>query len=183
MNRFSTSALPVALTTRLQALIGGIQHICDTAPATRIPHEVCRLLESNIDCDALLTKAQQQGSSAQYTRHVMYAHPRGRFTIVALVWNPGQYTPVHGHFTWCSYAVMTGVLLEEQFTWDRATGKATQVGSEKRPAGTVVGGHAGMDAVHRLRNTSEHVAISVHVYGVEGERIATHVNRIAELIT
>ncbi|CPM31457.1 Predicted metal-dependent enzyme of the double-stranded beta helix superfamily [Bordetella pertussis] len=38
---------------------------------------------------------------------------------------------------------------------------------------------AGLDAIHRLRNVGAGTAISLHVYGVEGDRVATHVNRIA----
>ena len=33
----------------------------------------------------------------------------GSFSIVGLVWRPGQITRIHDHVTWCTFAVIQGV--------------------------------------------------------------------------
>ena len=40
---------------------------------------------------------------------------------------------------------------------------------------------AGLDQIHKLGNPGTRPAISIHVYGVERDRIATHVNRAVEV--
>jgi predicted metal-dependent enzyme (double-stranded beta helix superfamily) len=49
---------------------------------------------------------------------VLYAEPYGTFSIVVLVWCPGQVTPIHDHVTWCVFGVIQGVEHEELFTLD-----------------------------------------------------------------
>jgi hypothetical protein len=55
---------------------------------------------------ALLTAEQRAGSTENYRRHLLAADPHGRYAIAALVWQPQQASPVHGHHTWCGYAVL-----------------------------------------------------------------------------
>jgi predicted metal-dependent enzyme (double-stranded beta helix superfamily) len=126
----------------------------------------------------LLAPAQRKGSSERYARHLLHGDARGRFAIVSLVWQPGQRTPVHSHHTWCGYAVVEGALLEETFAWTRDGGAARRTGSVERNAGYACFGYAGVEAIHGLRNRSSAPAISVHVYGVDAPRVATHVNRV-----
>lgn len=128
--------------------------------------------------DVLLTPAQREGAANCYRRHLLIADPRGRYAAAALVWQPGQASPVHGHHTWCGYAVLDGVLEETQYAWDETADCACASGSHARPAGAVSYVRAGLSAIHRLANASSRPAISLHVYGVAGEQIATHVNRL-----
>ena len=44
----------------------------------------------------------------------MHAEPDGCFSVVALVWRPGQY-PIHDHVTWCVIGVLQGAEYEELF--------------------------------------------------------------------
>jgi predicted metal-dependent enzyme (double-stranded beta helix superfamily) len=128
--------------------------------------------------DVLLTPAQCEGAANCYRRHLLIADPRGRYAAAALVWQPGQASPVHGHHTWCGYAVLDGVLEETQYAWDETADRARAVGTHARPAGAVSYVRAGLSAIHRLANASSRPAISLHVYGVAGEQITTHVNRL-----
>ena len=43
-----------------------------------------------------------------YRRHVLYGDPAGRFTVLAVVWRPGQGTPLHGHTAWGAVGVYRG---------------------------------------------------------------------------
>jgi len=152
----------------------------DTAPE-HLPDAVCQALRDHATPYGLLDDTQLAGSAERYTRHVLYAHPAGLFTVVALVWRPGQMTPVHGHYTWCSYVILQGSMTEDHYVWDRTARRAVLAGQVSRDEGDTAGSHAGLENIHRLRNTSEDVAVSIHVYGVDAPRVTTHVNRIAAL--
>jgi predicted metal-dependent enzyme (double-stranded beta helix superfamily) len=127
---------------------------------------------------SVLTDAQRQGESQSYRRHLLHADPIGRYAIAALVWQPGQCSPVHAHHTWCSYAVIEGELSETLFSWNAISHRAEKTRSRPRRAGAVSFVAGGRGAIHRLGNPTVHAApaISIHVYGVAGAQIATHVN-------
>jgi len=169
------------LTTPLAPLVSAIASALSHSAPEQLPDAVCQALRVHATLDGLLDEAQLAGSAERYTRHVLHAHPAGLFTVVALVWRPGQATPVHGHYTWCSYVILQGAMTEDQYVWDRTAKRAVLAGQVARDEGDAVGSHAGLETIHRLRNTSEDVAVSIHVYGVDAPRVTTHVNRIAAL--
>ncbi len=117
-------------------------------------------------------------SEQTYTRHILHADPKGRFTVVALIWGPQQFSPVHAHHTWCTYRVLAGELTESHYEWDRTAQQAYLFNKVIRSAGQSVCGHAGLELIHRLGNAGTQPAMSVHVYGMDSGRIATHVNRV-----
>ena len=59
--------------------------------------------------------------------------------------------------------------------------KAKPVCTEVRNPGYSCFAGAGLDQIHRLGNAGTTPAISIHVYGVERDRVATHVNRVLEI--
>lgn len=114
--------------------------------------------------------------SDNYTRHLIYTDPLGMYSAMLLVWHPGHRSPIHGHRTWCAYKVLKGSLTERHYEWDAAAKIAVQRGQIQRRAGETVSAPAGLSAIHRLGNDGTEVAVSLHVYGVERERISSHVN-------
>lgn len=126
----------------------------------------------------LLRPQQRAGDARGYRRHLLAADPLDRFAIAALVWEPGQASPVHGHRTWCGYAVIDGTLAETLYRWDAGTHCAVATRRHPRAAGAVSFVDAGRGAIHQLGNPAGAGtrAVSIHVYGVAGEHIATHVN-------
>jgi predicted metal-dependent enzyme (double-stranded beta helix superfamily) len=124
----------------------------------------------------LLEPSQRRGTPTGYARHVLHADPAGRFTIVSLVWEPGQASPVHAHRTWCGYAVVEGTLVERAFRAG-ADGAALALTQSLRPAGSTAFDPGGF-AIHQLFNPADVPCISIHVYGVEAARVATAVNRV-----
>jgi len=168
-----------ALVPLLAPLVNAIESAWQHSAPEQLPDAVCQALRDHATLDRLLDDAQLAGSAERYTRHVLHAHPAGLFTVVALVWRPGQSTPVHGHYTWCSYIILQGDMTEDQYVWDRTSKRAVLAAQVARDAGDAVGSHAGLDTIHRLRNSSEDIAVSIHVYGVDAQRVTTHVNRIA----
>lgn len=124
----------------------------------------------------LLTPAQREGSPERYCRHLLAADPLGRYALVSLVWQPGQESPVHAHHTWCGYAVVEGLLTESLYDWSAQQYCATEARTLTRSAGAVSYVRAGMTGIHRLANRGNATAVSLHLYGVPAQSIATHVN-------
>lgn len=129
----------------------------------------------------LLSPAQREGSPDTYCRHLLAADPQGRYAIAALVWQPGQASPIHAHQTWCGYAVLEGILSETVYEWCDTQRCASETRIHPRASGAVSFVRAGRGGIHRLGNASDAVAVSLHIYGVEGSRIATHVNDLLEV--
>jgi predicted metal-dependent enzyme (double-stranded beta helix superfamily) len=130
---------------------------------------------------ALLTPAQREGSAETYRRHLLAADPHGRYAIAALVWRPRQASPVHAHHTWCGYAVLEGKLTETIFEWNGAQLCASATRTQARRQGAVSFVRGGRGGIHRLGNSSEAPAISLHIYGVPGAQLTTHVNDIVRV--
>ncbi|CAG4923145.1 cysteine dioxygenase family protein [Paraburkholderia gardini] len=145
-------------------------HEADFARAVR-----AALAEAIAD-DTLLGSTQREGSPDGYRRHLLAADPLGRYAVAALVWMPGQMSPVHAHHTWCGYAVIEGALTETAFEWNEAGQCASEVRTHPRERSAVSFTRAGRTGIHQLGNLSDARAVSLHVYGVQGEQIATHVN-------
>lgn len=167
--------------TPLRSLDAFIQQLDTASRATpdALPGQMVAALRYCPDAETLLTASQRVGHRDTYQRHLIHAATDGRLCAVAIVWQPGQQTPVHGHFTWCAYRVVQGSMQEELFDWQDDQQLAAPQSSQIRLAGYATGSQAGMDGTHRLRNAGNDVAISIHVYGVDAARVCTHVNRIA----
>ena len=120
---------------------------------------------------ARLVADQRRGSPDGYRSHTLHVEPDGSFSIIALVWRPGQVTRIHDHVTWCVFGVIQGVEHEELFDADlRLVGRAdNHVGD--------VSGFAPPGDIHRVHNTSDSTAISIHIYGTDVTRIGSSVRR------
>ena len=54
----------------------------------------------------VLPASALEGSAEHYTQHVLHVSPDRSHSVVALVWYPGQHTPIHDHVSWCVVGVM-----------------------------------------------------------------------------
>lgn len=135
------------------------------------------------DADTLLAALPPgalAGGAETYTRHLIHADPFGRFSVMLLVWRPGQASPVHGHRAWCAYRVLRGTMTERHYHWNPATRHAALANTVTREAGDTFSVPAGLRHIHQLSNTGDEVAVSLHVYGVEQHQIATGVNLLVD---
>ena len=172
-------AAALAAPPALQSLAHAIGLACGPGGVPDGP-ALLEALRAAVRAPGLLQRAHRAGSDAGYARHVVHADPRDRFTVLALVWRPGQFSPVHWHHSWCAYAVVSGVLQETGYDWDEASGRATASLQRERREGDASFALAGSARIHRLGNGGAREAISLHVYGVAAGRITTGVNRIVE---
>ena len=132
---------------------------------------VAEQLRGHLPRPDVLTDEQRAGSRDGYRGHTLHVEPDGSFSIVALVWRPGQLTRIHDHITWCAFGVIEGVEHEELFDAD-----LNLVGRNENQVGDV-SGFAPPGDIHRVRNTSETTAISIHVYGTDITRIDSSARR------
>ena len=173
----SRSEASRSVTPALAVLVGEINGAyADRATRDRI----VAALESAVARADLLTPEQRVPQDGCYARHPLYSDPAGRFTIVAIVWGAGQFSPIHAHHTWCAYAVHENALEETLYDWDGESAAAQPARTEVRAPGYGCYAHAGLDQIHRLGNSGAEPAMSIHVYGVERERVGTHVNRVVQ---
>jgi 3-mercaptopropionate dioxygenase len=141
---------------------------------------VTRELERHLPPPEVLAPEQRIGSHEGYRSHPLHIEPDGSFSIVALVWRPGQVTPIHDHVTWCVFGVLQGVEYEELFTLDETRGDLVPSGETASRQGDV-SGFAPPGDIHRVRNIGTETAISIHVYGTDVSRIGSSVRRYYDL--
>ncbi len=99
-----------------------------------------------------------------YKRHLLYADPEGRYTVLALAWLHGQSSPVHGHTAWCAMGVYSGNPTAAAYECNDA-GKPVQTGTHHCSPGQVVSLEPGAEQPHRVYNDSNNVVITIHTYG------------------
>jgi len=132
---------------------------------------------SLVDLD-LLANEHRRSNADTYTRHLIHADPNGLFSILALVWGPGQGSPVHGHHTWCGVGVHAGELTESFYRHSPGDPHPVETRTVVRPAGDSCFDSGKDGGIHRIVNRTDSIAISIHVYGVGEDKITTGVNRI-----
>lgn len=160
MTTASTEAPPRPGLARLVNRIGSRARL--RAEPHLIARDVAEILTETAPGPELLTEAERAGDPEHYTRHTL--HTEAAFSVSAVVWRPGQITEIHDHLVWCSFMVIQGA--ETETLYDIEGDRLVEVGERHRPTGSVSGA-APPDDIHRVRNTGENVAITLHVYGAD----------------
>ena len=126
----------------------------------------------------LLSPGQLAGDPSGYRAHLVHAEPDGSFSIVVMVWLPGQATSVHDHLSWCCTAVLDGTEYEEVYA--QRGDHLEVVARNANPVGTV-SGFAPPGDIHQVRNIGATTAVSMHVYGTDITRVGSSVRRVYNL--
>lgn len=115
-------------------------------------------------------------ASERYARRLLYSDPKGRYTVVVMVWDRGQGTPLHDHAgMWCVECVYRGRIRVTSFSLE---GKAdAEMVAFHREEVVVAGvGEAGAlippFEYHQIENPDPSPAVTIHVYG--GEMVSCH---------
>ena len=141
---------------------------------------VASALDRHLPSPGILTAEQRIGDPETYKSEVLHSEPDGSFSIVALVWRPGQVTPIHDHVTWCVFGVIQGIECEELFELDGEGTCLAEAGYRVNRTGEV-SGFAPPGDIHRVRNGGDITAISIHIYGTDVSRIGSSVRRYYDL--
>ncbi|HCA87819.1 MAG TPA: cysteine dioxygenase [Streptomyces sp.] len=167
-------------TQRLDGLVADIR----AAVGRGLPPEptarlVGECLRPHLGATRLLTGDQRQGDPENYRQHVLHAERDGSFSIVALVWLPGQLTAIHDHVSWCVTGVHEGQESERRYRLesDGTTARLVPTVDVVNPTGAVCG-FAPPGDIHRVRNACSSKAISIHVYGADISRLGSSVRRV-----
>jgi predicted metal-dependent enzyme (double-stranded beta helix superfamily) len=125
------------------------------------------LLAALIAEDGWLPQALLEPDPDSYRIHRLHVDPAGRFSVSAMVWGPGQGTPIHDHTVWG----MVGVL--------RGRERCEEFGHLLEPGGPLVAGNIhelapgdidlvspSIGDIHRVSNAlPDGTSVSIHVYG------------------
>jgi predicted metal-dependent enzyme (double-stranded beta helix superfamily) len=143
------------------------------------PHAIGARLGALLAEDGWLAPEHRLADRRSYRQHLLYVAPERTVSIVALVWLPGQTTPIHDHVSWCVVGVYEGRERETRY-------RAVERGGARwlEPAGTVdaLPGHVevltpDIEDIHMVTAVGDRPTISIHVYGADIERLGTSVYR------
>ncbi|MFF0269894.1 hypothetical protein [Kribbella sp. NPDC004536] len=150
--------------------------------ADETARSVARCLEPFLTVPDLVPCEYRAGYSDRYRQHLVHAEDDGSFSVVVLVWEPGQATPIHDHVAWCVAGVYQGLETEVRFVLAETGAEPVLrwAGTTQNPAGTAVG-FAPPGDIHQVRNASSSTAISIHVYGADLRETGTSVRRTYQL--
>jgi 3-mercaptopropionate dioxygenase len=157
---------------QLSPLVAGIRTAVERhADWAETAQLVTGQLRRHLPTPDVLTAEQRLGTPDAYCAHALHIEPDGSFSIVALVWRPGQFTRIHDHVTWCVLGVIQGVEHEELFD-----AGLNLIGESDNHVGHV-SGFAPPGDIHRVHNTADETAISIHVYGTDLTRVGSSARR------
>jgi predicted metal-dependent enzyme (double-stranded beta helix superfamily) len=190
MSPTSTASAPASLQAESAAIAAAVTGTCPNGLVRAVRTEVRRglgwqdtadrvagALRANLpDPAAILPISLRRGDPAGYQSHLLYAEPDGSFSISAMVWMPGQQTMIHDHVAWCVTGVLQGREYEEVFALADGGRVLALAARNVNPAGAV-SGFAPPGDIHRVRNTGDTVAISMHVYGADISRLGNSIRR------
>lgn len=167
----------MTLPKELQRLIDDLG-MAVSAPPAQLAQEATAALRVSVTESNWLAPERRRASHDRYARHLLYGDPGGRFSILEIVWDHGQMSPIHAHHTWCAVGVYSGVLTEN-FYRENTGGAPVLLRTMRRTAG-MSSFDPPLSAVHRIANESGALAVSLHVYGVGKDHIPTGVNRVLD---
>ena len=121
---------------------------------------------------SFLEREHYRSSAAGYTRNLIYDAPDASLSLYAIIWLPGQWTPVHDHGSWGVVGVVEGVLEERSYVRlspDRGADEAIDLvrgGTVLLRHGAVTSFVPNPDHIHVTGVPTERSrAVSLHLYG------------------
>lgn len=171
---------PVGRTRALRALTRALDAVVDSYDDPNVvARRVGLVLRSALANPDLLEARHQEPWVRQYRPHLVHVHPEGRYSVVALVWQPGQATPIHDHRCWCVVGVWRG--LERETTYDVYCDGDKPYLVERETAVYRPGSVSVLvppdEDVHRVENAGDRLAVSLHVYGDDISVLGSSINR------
>lgn len=147
--------------------------------ATETQHHLRDLLEH----PEFLEERFREPNPDRYQQHVVHVHEQGKYSIVSLVWKPGQQTPIHDHRCWCVVGVLQGRELETRYSLHQGDGDPVLVLAQDSyyQPGDVCALVPPDEDIHKVANNSaddRQVTISIHIYGDDIAEAGTSINRV-----
>ena len=113
-----------------------------------------------------------QPAPDRYARRLIHRAPDDRYTVLAMVWDVGQGTPLHDHAgIWCVECVYRGKIRVTSFSVHGGDPEKDIVRFEKETVVMAGVGEAGAlippFEYHMIENPTGQSAVTIHVYGGE----------------
>ncbi|MDQ6625509.1 MAG: cysteine dioxygenase, partial [Verrucomicrobiota bacterium] len=143
---------------------------------------VAALLQPCLGREDFLAADQLAPDETKYCQHILHVEPDGSFSIVALVWLPGQCTAVHDHVSWCVVGVHLGDEHETVYELrdNEDVPHLIEIGRCINPACSVATLLPPGD-IHQVANGGNGVAVSLHVYGADIRVLGSSIRRRYDL--
>jgi 3-mercaptopropionate dioxygenase len=121
---------------------------------------------------SFLQPQHYRDSDAGYTRNLVFDEADASLSLYAIVWRPGQWTPVHDHGSWGVVGVVEGVLEERSYVRlnaDRSADEGIDLargGTLLLQRGSVTSFVPNPDHIHVTGVPADRArALSLHLYG------------------
>ncbi len=154
------------MNTELTQLINTLSALNHMQDATQVGSFLQRHLPSVLQNPNLLNGIDMTPDiHTGYDKITLHAHTgKNPWSAQVLVWAPQAITPIHNHKCFCTFAMYQGTLSEDRYDAN---------GTYKYTIAYTTGELASMtpdgNDVHRMRNTTDDMAISLHFYGINGK--------------
>jgi predicted metal-dependent enzyme (double-stranded beta helix superfamily) len=109
-------------------------------------------------------------SAERHVNYPLHIAPGHGWCLAAVVWSPGQRTPVHGHETWGVVGIHSGA--EREFRYAKPT--AAEEGRPLTPLRDQVWSRGAVtvccttdDDVHAVAAVGDEPTVGIHVYGAD----------------
>src|SRR5213593_2710170 len=148
----------------------------DQAVATDDPHRLCANVKSVLSDivgsgEEFLDAPFLATAPERYARRLLHKDPANRYSVVVMVWDRGQGTPLHDHAgMWCVECVYRGRIRVTSFDLegDPDSGTVQFTPESVVLAGVGEAGHLIPPfEYHQIENPDETPAVTIHVYGGE----------------
>jgi predicted metal-dependent enzyme (double-stranded beta helix superfamily) len=169
-------------TTERASRVDDLIRRLDVAVADDDPHLICRnvkqvLIDVVGSGEQFVDAPFLRPTPERYARRLLHRDPRGRYSVVVMVWDRGQGTPLHDHAgIWCVECVYRGRIRVSSF---ELIGDPASETVRFHPQSAVLAGVGEAGALippfeyHRIENPDAAPAVTLHVYG--GEMTWSHV--------
>jgi predicted metal-dependent enzyme (double-stranded beta helix superfamily) len=154
----------------LAAFVGGLEGLVGGgADEATIFRDGRTLLAGLIAHDDWLPAALTEPDPASYRIHLLHLDPAARFSVSAMVWGPGQGTPIHNHTVWGMVGVLRGRERCEEFSLPARRGGPLVAGHvHELEAGDIDLVSPSIGDIHRVSNAlADGTSVSIHVYGAD----------------
>jgi predicted metal-dependent enzyme (double-stranded beta helix superfamily) len=130
------------------------------------------MLELIESANQFLEPKHYRSDPEHYARNLVFEAPDASLSLYALVWSPGQWTPIHDHGSWGVVGVLEGVLEERSYV-RLSPDRGADEGIELVRGGVIL---LGRGAVTSFVPNPDHIhvtgvpverprAVSLHLYG------------------
>jgi predicted metal-dependent enzyme (double-stranded beta helix superfamily) len=148
----------------------------------RLAERVGEALRPFLGRPGLLEPAEREADPVRYRQHVLHVADDGSYSVVALVWLPGQATSIHDHVSWCVVGLHEGC--EQEDHYERIVTAREEyllaTGTSFNRVGTIGTLNPPGD-IHVVSNPGPGLAISLHIYGADVRQLGSSIRRRYDL--